>query len=136
MNKIKLVKEYTYMDVLDIEFNVLIYFDEDNETLLYTLKYVDNNYDVSEYLLEYEPCFDETKVCNVIKAFMLDYLESQLNVYIDENEYENLKVVAIKDGLKLINESTKQSETWNINEYDDEYDDMQHDIKEYLDNNN
>ena len=136
MNKIKLLKEYTFMEILDIDFNVLIYFDNDNERLLYTLEYIDNNYGTNDFLLEYEPCFDESKVYNIIKAFMMDYLESQLNVYIDENEYKDLKVVAIKDGLKVTNEKTKQSETWNINDYDDDYDDMQYDVKEYLDNNN
>ena len=136
MNKIKLVKEYTYMDTLGIEFNVLIYFDEDNETLLHTLKYIDNNYDTDGYLLEYEPYSGGNKIYNVIKAFMLDYLESQLNIYINENEYRNLKVVAIKDGLKVINEKTNQSETWNIYDFDDDYDDMQYEIMTYLDDNN
>ena len=74
MNKIKMVKKYTYISICNIDFNVLIYFDYDNEVLLYSLKYEDNNYDSSDYLDEYASCFDEEKINNTIKSFMLNYV--------------------------------------------------------------
>ena len=135
MNKIKLLKEYTYMDICDIEFIVLVYFDNDNEVLLYSLKYIDNNYNSSEYLVEYEPYFNEEKIYNVIKTFMLDYLASQISCYIEKNVYNGWKVVAVKNGLKLTNEKTHQREEWNIHDFDEDFEDFQNEIKEFLDCN-
>ena len=136
MNKIKLLKEYTYADILDVEFNVLIYFDYDNESLLYTLKYTDNNYDSSDYLIEYESCLDEIKINNMIKSFMLNYVADQINCYIDENEYSTWKVTAIKDGLKLINNKAYQIIEWNIHDYDDDYEIIKDKMIKFLDLNN
>ena len=136
MNKIKLVKEYVYIDILDIEFNVLIYFDEENEELLYSLKYEDNNYNSSEYLVEYAKSFNEENVDKIIKAFMLDYLASTLNCYIEENEYSGLKVVAIKNGLKLMNDKTQQCEEWNIYDFDEDYEELQYEVKQFIDSSN
>ena len=136
MNKFKLLKEYMYMDILDVEFNILIYFDYDNEVLLYSLKYIDNNYDTSDYLDEYATCFDEEKIYNIIKSFMLEYVASQSNCYIEENEYSEWKVVVIKDGLKLINDKTQQFVEWNIHDYDEDYEVIQNKIKKFLDLNN
>ena len=136
MNKIKLLKEYTYISILDIDFNVLIYFDYDSEILLYSLKYEDANYDSSDYLIDYASSFDEENINNIIKSFMLDYLASQLNCYIEENDYQNWKVVTIKSGLKLINEKTNQYATWNIYDYDEDYEVIQNKIIKFLDWNN
>ena len=101
MNKIQLLKKYTYISICNIDFNVLIYFDYDNEVLLYSLKYEDNNYNTSDYLIEYASSFDEESINKAIKSFMLDYSTSQLNCYIEENDYSDWKVVTIKNGLKL-----------------------------------
>ena len=136
MNKIKLLKEYTYISILDIDFNVLIYFDYDSEILLYSLKYEDANYDSSDYLIDYASSFDEENINNIIKSFMLDYLASQLNCYIEENDYQNWKVVTIKSGLKLINEKTNQYATWSIYDYDEDYEVIQNKIIKFLDWNN
>ena len=135
MNKIKLVKEYVYMDILDIEFNVLIYFDEENEELLYSLKYEDNNYSSGDYLVEYAKSFNEENIDKIIKAFMLDYLASTLNCYIEENEYSGLKVVTVENGLKLMNDKTQQYATWWIYDYDEDYEVMQDKIKRFIDLN-
>ena len=89
MNKIQLLKKYTYIEISNIEFDVLIYFDYDNETLLYSLKYEDNNSSSSDYLIDYAPCFDEEEVNNTIKEFMLDYVWGQINCYIEENNYSD-----------------------------------------------
>ena len=135
MKKIKLLKEYTYMDICDIEFIVLVYFDNDNEVLLYSLKYIDNNYNSSEYLVEYEPYFNEGNIDNVIKTFMLGYIASQISCYIEENEYNGWRVTTVKNGLKLMNDKTHQYEEWNIHDFDEEYEDFQNEIKEFLDLN-
>ena len=136
MNKIQLVKKYTYISICNIDFNILIYFDYDNEVLLYSLKYGDNNHSTSDYLDEYAARFDEESVNNTIKSFMLDYVASQSNCYIEENEYSEWKVVVINDGLKLKNRSTNQWVTWNIHDYDEDFEVIQSKIMKFLDWNN
>ena len=135
-NKIQLVKKYTYISIYNIDFNVLIYFDYDNEVLLYSLKYEDNNYSSSDYLYEYASCFDEKNVNNIIKSFMLDYIWSIVNCYIEENDYSDWRVLIIEDGLKLKNKTTNQWVTWNIGDYDEDYEVMQNKIMKFLDLNN
>ena len=136
MNKIQFLKKYTYISICNIDFNVLIYFDYDNEVLLYTLNYEDNNYSSSDFLDEYASNFDEEKINNIIKSFMLDYVWSNVNCYIEENEYSDWRVLIIEDGLKLKNKSTNQYATWNIYDYDEDYEVIQSKIIKFLDWNN
>ena len=132
MNKIQLVKKYTYISICNIDFNVLIYFDYDNEVLLYSLSYEDNNYSSYDYLIEYASCFEEENVNNTIKSFMLDYVWSQINCYIEENDYSDWRILIIEDGLKLKNTSTNQWVTWNIHDYDEDYEVIQNKIIKFL----
>ena len=136
MNKIKLLKKYTYISICNIDFNVLIYFHYDNEILLYSLQYEDNNYSSSDYLIDYAPCFDEEHINNTIKSFMLDYVWSQVNSYINENDYSDWRVLIIEDGLKLKNGSTNQYATWNIHDYNEDYEVIQNKMIKFLDLNN
>ena len=136
MFKIKLLKEYTYMSICDIDFNVLIDFDYDDEVLLYSLRFEDHNSGSSDFLINFASSFDEENVNKEITTFMLDYIESQLNCYIDENEYDGWKVVVVKDGLKLINDKTQQHATWNVNDYDEDFEVIQDKIKKFLELNN
>ena len=136
MNKIQFLKKYTYISICNIDFNVLIYFDYDNEVLLYTLNYEDNNYSSSDFLDEYASNFDEEKINNIIKSFMLDYVWSNVNCYIEENEYSDWRVLIIEDGLKLKNKTTNQYATWNIYDYDEDYEVIQNKIIKFLDWNN
>ena len=136
MNKIQLVKKYTYISICNIDFNILIYFDYDNEVLLYSLKYEDNNYSSSDYLIDYASSFDEESISNTIKSFMLDYVWSQVNCYIEENDYNDWRVLIIEDGLKIKNKSTNQYATWNIYDYDEDYEVIQNKIIKFLDWNN
>ena len=131
MEKIQLLKKYTYISICNIDFNVLIYFDYDNEVLLYSLKYEDNNYSSSDYLDEYASRFDEENINNIIKSFMLDYIWSQVNCYIEENDYNEWKVEAIKDGIKLKNKSTNQCVAWDIHD-DEDYEVVQSEIIKFL----
>ena len=136
INKIQFLKKYTYISICNIDFNVLIYFDYDNEVLLYTLNYEDNNYSSSDFLDEYASNFDEEKINNIIKSFMLDYVWSNVNCYIEENEYSDWRVLIIEDGLKLKNKTTNQYATWNIYDYDEDYEVIQNKIIKFLDWNN
>ena len=136
MNKIQLVKKYTYISIYNIYFNVLIYFDYDSEILLYSLKYEDTNYSSSDYVFEYASRFDEENVNNIIKSFMLDYIWSIVNRYIEENDYSDWRVLIIENGLGLKNKTTNQWVTWNIFDYDEDYEVMQNKIMKFLDWNN
>ena len=136
MNKIQFLKKYTYISICNIDFNVLIYFDYDNEVLLYSLKYEDNNYSSGDFLIDYAKSFDEENVSNTIKSFMLDYVWSQVNCYIEENEYSDWRVLIVEDGLKIKNKSTNQYAIWNIYDYDEDYEVIQNKIMKFLDWNN
>lgn len=136
MNKIKLLKESVYMEALDIEFIKLTYFDFDDERLLYSLEYVDNNYNTNDFLFDYYEYFDEETVNNKIKTFMLNYIESQISCDIEENEYKGWKVEVIENGLKLSNDKTQQSKTWDIFDLDEDYEKLQSEIMKFLESNN
>ena len=137
MNKIKLVKKYTYISICNFDFNVLIYFDYDNEVLLYSLKYEDNEYyDNVDYLIEYAASFDEETINKAIQKFMLIHIWSELDKWIILNDYIEWKIEVIKDGLKLVNKTTKQWAVWNIYDYDEDYEVVQSKVKKFLDRNN
>ena len=132
MNKIKFLKKYTYIIICEIDFNVLIYFDYDSEVLLYSLNYEDNNYDSSDFLVDYASNFDEENINNIIKTFMLDHVWSQVNCYIEENNYSDWRILIIDNGLKLKNKVTNQWVTWNIHDYDEDYEVIQNKIIKFL----
>ena len=132
MNKIKLLKKYTYISICNIDFDVLIYFDYDSEVLLYSLKYEDTNYGTSDYLIDYASRFDETNVNDTIKSFMLDYVWGQINNYIKENDYSDWGIWIIENGLKLKNKSTNQYATWNICDYNEDYEVIQNKVIKFL----
>ena len=133
MNKIQLLKEYTYISICNFDFNILIHFDYDNEVLLYSLKYEDNEYyDNVDYLIEYASSFDEEVIYNTIKKFMLIHVWSELDKSIVLNDYKEWKIEVVNDGLKLINKTTKQWATWNIYDYDEDYEVVQNKIIKFL----
>ena len=136
MNKIKLLKENIYLETLDIEFIKLIYFDYDDERLLFSLEYIDNNYGNSDFLVEYDEHFDEETINSKIKTFMLSYIESQVNSYIEENEYNGWTVKAVENGLKLLNDKTQQNETWDVYDFDEDYEKLQNEIMKFLESKN
>ena len=132
MNKIKFLKKYTYITICNIDFNVIIYFDYINEVLLYSLHYEDNNYSSIDSLIDYASSFDEEVINNTIKSFMLDYVWSQVNCYIEENDYNDWRILIIEDGLKLKNKVTNQWATWNIYDCDEDYEVVQNKIIKFL----
>ena len=133
MNKIKFLKKYTYISICNFDFNILIHFDYDSEMLLYSLKYEDNEYnDNVNYLIEYASSFDEEAINNEIKKFMLVHVWSEVDKFIILNDYIEWKVEIIKDGLKIVNKTTKQYATWNIYDYDEDYEVIQNKLIKFL----
>ena len=132
MNKIKFLKKYTYVTISNFEFNVLIHFDYDSEVLLYSLEVEDSDYSSVDYLIDYASYLDNESINNTIKSFMLDYVWSQINRYIEEKDYSDWRILIIEDGLKLKNTSTNQWVTWNIHDYDEDYEVIQNKIIKFL----
>ena len=131
MKEIKYLKEYKYISICNIDFNVCIYFDYDNEVLLYSLKYIDND-NTSHFLIKYATSFDEEAIDNTIKSFMKDYIANQVDCYIEENNYNEWYIITNTYGFKLINKATQQYAIWNIYDYDEDYEVIQNKIEKFL----
>ena len=133
MNKLKFLKKYTYISICNFDFNVVIHFDYDNEVLLYSLKVEDNEYyDNVNYLIEYAATFNEEAISEVIQKFMLIHIWSELDKWISLNDYNDWKIEVIKNGLKLLNKKTKQWTTWNICDYNEDYEVIQNKVIKFL----
>lgn len=132
MNELKYLKEYKYITICNFDFNIVIHFHYDNEVLLYSLKYIDNEYSISDYLIEYALSFDEEVVNKAIQKFMLVHIWSEVDKWIILNDYNDWKVEVVEYGLKLINKTTKQWATWSIHDYDEDYEVVQSKIIKFL----
>ena len=133
MNKIKFLKKYTYTTICNFDFNVLIHFDYDSEVLLYSLEVEDSDYDDNiNYLIEYASSKDEDEINEAIKKFMLAHVWCEIDKRITLNDYSDWKILTIENGLKLINKVTKQWVTWNIHDYDEDYEVIQNKIIKFL----
>ena len=132
MNKIKFLKRYTYTSILDVNFNVLIYFDYDSEVLLYSLEVEDNNYNSIEYLVECATSLRDDKINNIIRSFMLDYIANNLRCYAKGNGYKEWNVEVYKNGIKLINIVTKQHVEWWLYDYDEDYEVIQNKVINFI----
>ncbi len=132
MNKLKFLKRYTYTSILNVNFNILIYFDYDSEILLYSLEVEDNNYNSIEYLVECATSLSDDEINNAIRSFMLDYIVSNLRCYAKGNGYSDWNVVVYKDGIRLINNATKQHADWYLYNYDEDYEVIQNKIIKFL----
>ena len=110
----------------------MVDFDYDNEVLLFSLKYEDDNYTSSDYLIEYVSSLDDAKINNTIKEFMFDYVWSQINCYIEENDYNDWRVLIVDNGLKLKNKLTSQWVTWNIDDYDEDFETIKDKMIKFL----
>ena len=132
MNKLKFLKRNTYTTICNIDFNIVIYFDYDIEMLLYSLEVQNNNYSSVDYLIECATSLSDNKIDNAIKSFMLDYVKSSLNRFINENGYNDWGVVVYNDSFRLINIATKQHVEWFIYDYDEDYEVIQNEIIKFL----
>ena len=137
MNKIKFLKKYTYATISNFDFNVLIHFDYDCDMLLYSLEVEDSDYhDNINYLIEYASWKDEDEINEAIKKFMLAHVWCEIDKWITMNDCNDWKVEVVEDALKLINKTTKQWTTWNIFDYDEDYEAIQNKIIKFLGLNN
>ena len=118
MKNIKLLKEYTYMSICDIDFNVLIDFDYDDEVLLYSLKYEDHSYNSGDFLINFAKSLDEETIIKEIKSFMFNYIQSVVRCHIEENDYKDWEVKTTDHGLSLFNDKEHEYLRWMINEDD------------------
>ena len=62
----------------------------------------------------------------------LDCLSSKLNNYIDLKGYKEWYIVVVLNGLKLVNSKTQQHVTWNIYDYDEDFEVIQSKIIKFL----
>ena len=66
---------------------------------------------------------------------MLTHVWSDLDKWITLNDFNEWKIEVIKDGLKLINKTTNQWVTWNVFDYDEDYEVIETKIKKFIDLN-
>ena len=133
MNKFKFLKKYTYVTISNFDFNVLIHFDYDSEMLLYSLEVEDSDYyDNINYLIEYASSKDEDEINEAIKKFMLAHVWSEIDKWIALNDCNEWKVEVVGNALKLKNKTTNQWVTWNIYDYDEDYEVIQSKIIKFL----
>ena len=62
----------------------------------------------------------------------LDCLSIKLNNYIDLKGYKEWYIVVVLNGLKLVNSKTQQHVTWNIYDYDEDFEVIQNKIIKFL----
>ena len=67
-----------------------------------------------------------------INTFMLDVTSALLNCYIEENNLNEWEVEVVNSGLKLLNKTTQQYATWNIYDYDEDYEVIKNKIIKFL----
>ena len=120
MNNIKLKEEYIYTSICDIDFKMLVYFDEGREETLYSLRYENHDYGGGDFLFDFVKELDYEVVEKEIETFMLDYICSQVNCCIDGSDCNEWEVSTLEDGLKLENKKTKRSVIWKINNIEDD----------------
>ena len=134
MFKTKLIKEYTYTTICDIDFNVLEYFDEYYGEPTYSLWYEDHDSCSKDHLVEFEKSLTDEQINNEIKSFMLDYICAEVDCYIEENDYKDWTVKVVEDGWKLANERDNKWFSWRVNSDDDDcYENIKNEIIERLD---
>lgn len=133
MNKIKFLKRYKYKSICNYDFSVLMFFDYNNNTLLYSLEYDDvDYYDNIGYLIEYASSLSDDEINKAIRKFMLIHVWNETDTLIILNDFNEWKVEIIENGLKLINKVTNQYATWNIYNYDEDYEAIQNAMEKFL----
>lgn len=133
MNKIKFLKRYTYTSICNYNFNILIFFDYDSNMLLYSLECDDiEYYDSVDCLIEYASSLNDDEINESIRKFMLIHVWNEIDTLIILNDFNEWKVEIIENGLKLINKVTNQYATWNIYNYDEDYEAIQNAMEKFL----
>ena len=132
MNKTKLINEYTYTTICNIDFNVLTYFDEDFERELYSLKFENHDYCSGEFLIDFADKLDVETLDKEIKSFMLDYVWSQVNCFIEGEDFNDWTVWTLEDGWKLENKKANKSKTWKIHDLEDDCEPILNEMIKFL----
>ena len=132
MFKIKFLKEYTYLNICNIDFNILVDFDCGDEVELYSLRYEDHNYNSADFLINFAKKLDEETINKEIKSFMLNYIQSQVDCYIEDNDYNDWTVDVVEDGWKLENKSANKCVVWKIKDLEDDCESAQNEMIKFL----
>ena len=132
MFKIKFLKEYTYMSICDIDFNVIVDFDCENEVELYSLRFEDHNYNSGDFLINFAKNLDDETLEKEIKTFMLNYIQSQVNCHIEDSDCNEWAVETTDDGLKLENKTTNRCIVWKVHDLEDDCEFIQDEMIKFL----
>ena len=74
----------------------------------------------------------EEKAQATVREFMLNYIQSEISCYIDDNDYKGWTVKTTDIGLKLSNEKANKWFSWVANN-EDSYENIKNEIIERLD---
>ena len=133
MCNIKFKEEYTYVSICDIDFKVLVDFDEEYDKELYSLIYDDHGCPGSvEFLITLADKLDVETWDKEIKSFMLDYIKSQVECYIEDENYNDWEVGVVEDGWELKNKKTKRSVIWKIHDLEDDCEPILNEMFKFL----
>ena len=132
MFKIKYLKEYTYTTICNIDFNVIVDFDCENEVELYSLWYEDHGYCSKDHLLEFEKSLTDEQIDSEIKSFMLDYICTEVDNYIYEEDLNDWQISTTEDGWKLENKKTHRCVVWKVHDLEDDCEFIQDEMIKFL----
>ena len=133
MYNIKFKEEYTYVSICDIDFKVLVDFDYDENKELYSLTYDNHDYPGSvEFLISFAKSLDVEVWDKEIKSFMLDYIKSQVECFMEDEDYNNWTVGVVEDGWELKNKKTNRSVIWKIHDLEDDCEIIQNEMFKFL----
>ena len=98
---------------------MLVDFDEEYDKELYSLIYENHDYPGGvEFLINFADSLENFD--KEIKSFMLDYVWSQVNCYIEGEDFNDWTVWTLEDGWKLENKKANKSKTWKIHDLEDD----------------
>ena len=133
MYNIKFKEEYTYMSICDIDFKVLVDFDYDENKELYSLTYDNHDYPGSvEFLISLVDKLDVEIWDKEIKSFMLGYIKSQVECFIEDENYNDWEVGVVEDGWELKNKLTNKSKVWKIHDLEDDCEPILNEMFKFL----
>ena len=132
----KTKNKYIYDDILSFNFYESEILNCNTEECHYCLTVQNRDCGTDEeILLDFVSEYDEfqDKAQAAVREYMLDYIQSQISCYIEENDYNDWKIAADKSGwLRLSNDRLGHYKRWNI--YDKEgYETIQDTIIKLLD---
>ena len=132
----KTLEKNIYEEISTFTFYEIKILDCKNDTAHFCLTVKDSDCGTDEeILLDFIYDYDEfqDKAQTAVRGYMLDYIQSQISCYIEDNDYKNWKIKADKSGwLLLSNDRLGHYKRWNIYNKDG-YETIQDTIIELLD---